>query len=427
MKIKCGLAVFAAVSVAATLGPPSLSHAEPTCDPHVTSQVNGVTAIAEPVPCLDITPRAVRTRAAATPATSDDLTKALTLQSLPESAHTLFLDFDGAELQGTGWNSAARSSTVTATAALSATPTVTETSDIASIWSAVAAAFRPYDINVTTQDPGQDKLLRSSVDDTEYGVRAIITAAPPSTFMPDATQGLGFAFMNGFERVDGGQAASYRDALITMPALATTPYTTEQIAQAISHEVGHVLGLRHQGHGGEEYYVPGHTWGPIMGTLRSRDTKYATWTDGTYPGHVGQPQDDGKILAQVLGIRDVDPEGALLHVDKTPTAAYLGLRDSDVWQLSGFRSIRVAAPAGYHLLAEVTWRDSAGSVLPSPSTLTCPCDRIKLTAPKRARSFAITSAPIVSGRGFTSLEGVNGEYVVSGVRRPGALKKISDN
>jgi hypothetical protein len=104
-----------------------------------------------------------------------------TLHSRPGSQRTIYLDFDGATLTNTAWNTAA-SPTITAgefnldgTTGFSSA----ELQTMQKIWQRVAEDFAPLEVDVTTEAPPQESLTRASLSDMVYGmtVRAHSTLA----------------------------------------------------------------------------------------------------------------------------------------------------------------------------------------------------------------------------------------------------------
>jgi hypothetical protein len=112
----------------------------------------------------------------------------LTLHSRPGAHTRIYLDFDGAEVSNTEWN--------VPTATTSGTPSgfypgystdadpafsATERDVVARTWAEVAEDYAPFKVDVTTEDPGDAGLQRSSSSDTDYGVRVLVTGADPAT------------------------------------------------------------------------------------------------------------------------------------------------------------------------------------------------------------------------------------------------------
>lgn len=84
------------------------------------------------------------------------------LHSNPGSNFTIYLDFDGGITEGTGWNNSTGIPTLIDIAynwdGDSSTFNSSELSQIREIWKLVAEDFAPFDVNVTTEDPGVDAL-----------------------------------------------------------------------------------------------------------------------------------------------------------------------------------------------------------------------------------------------------------------------------
>jgi hypothetical protein len=98
--------------------------------------------------------------------------------------------------------------------------------------------------------------------------------------------------------------ANYRPAWIYYNNLASDE---SYIAEATSHEVGHNLGLSHDGTQSQSYYG-GHgsdpvSWGPLMGTGYDRDV--SQWSKGEYY-QANNPEDDLAIIAGKIPYRTDD-------------------------------------------------------------------------------------------------------------------------
>ena len=135
-------------------------------------------------------------------------------------------------------------------------------------------------MNVTTKDPGVAALTKSSFFDPNYGVRVVST---------QATDGFG----NGIGGI--GYINSFNDS-IDNPVFVFNKGTNNG-AQTISHEVGHALGLSHDGLNSRTYHTgvgSGETsWGPLLGSPFSRNL--TQWSNGDYVG-ANQTQDELAII-----------------------------------------------------------------------------------------------------------------------------------
>lgn len=181
------------------------------------------------------------------------LTETFKLHSLEKSTHKIYLDFDGHVVSGTPWNT---SGDITALAfsldADRATFNDQELEMIQNIYLQVKEDYSPFDVDVTTEEPGAEFLSKTSASDNTYGIRCLIT---PTT---DAAPGAGgVAFLGSF----------IADQDITCWAFSEAQQNNEgYIAMTVSHEVGHTVNLLHDGAtGGTEYYAGHGEWGPIMG------------------------------------------------------------------------------------------------------------------------------------------------------------------
>jgi hypothetical protein len=226
-----------------------------------------------------------------------DLGWTFRLHSSPTSSKVIYLDFNGHTTTGTSWNNRTMGSSFYSPAYdIDGNPAIfnnEELSRIQQIWQRVAADFAPFDVNVTTQAPPTDWLIKSNGTDRNYGIRAVITGYGPSS----STAG-GIAIVNSFNATSDTPVFIYNKSLAG-------------VAEAVSHEVGHSLGLSHDGTSSSTYYY-GHgsgetSWAPIMGSSYTRNV--TTWDNGTYFGstngaasaNYGRGPDDMAVIATYNG------------------------------------------------------------------------------------------------------------------------------
>lgn len=219
------------------------------------------------------------------PLTNDDTFR---LHSRPGSSYTIFLDFDGGITEGTGWNNSTGIETLVDIAYdRNGDPgsfSSSELTEIRNIWKLVAEDFAPFDVNVTTEDPGLDALSKSGVNDTNWGIRSLHTS---NTNKVCNSCG-GVAYVGSFS------------SSIDLPAYSFNKGVSAG-GNTQSHEVGHAIRLGHDGLSGGTAYYAGHgtgntTWGPIMGGPGSRVLK--TWSNGEYFNASNQEDDLDIITTQ---------------------------------------------------------------------------------------------------------------------------------
>ena len=220
-------------------------------------------------------------------------TAAATIPGTPEGGSnpgapvTIFLDFDGATFDNQGWNE------IQGETPLTFAPS-SYSSAAADVWAAVVEDYAPFNVNVTTTDPGADALYKTSADDNEYGVHVVITDSYDDV-LGEAAGTSGLAFI-------GGTGSHYLSgALVFTEGMGLDGASPEVIADSIaftsSHEAGHNFGLDHDGHADDSsgYYYPSEgLWGPIMGAPYG--VPVSQWSNGDYNGATVQ-EDDIAIIA----------------------------------------------------------------------------------------------------------------------------------
>ena len=244
------------------------------------------------------------------------LDQTFSLQSKPGASRTILIDVDGADVSGTAWNTGedAMPNGVWPGFDSDGNPasfTAGEHAWVQELWRQVAETYAPFDVNVTTRDTGVDAWDRTTARDTQYGARVVVTT---STVAREAACGscLGVAWLNTFGALDSGRA--YQPAWV----FASRTMSPTVAAQAVSHEVGHNLGLSHDGLSSpaSDYYPGTAHWGPIMGAAANRAV--SQWSRGEYT-RASRTEDDLAVITQHnLPLRTDD------HGDTTGTARELG-------------------------------------------------------------------------------------------------------
>ena len=244
-----------------------------------------------------------------TPSGSVPISAPPIFNSHPGSSNVLYLDFNGDVITDTAWNNHSIGS-----------PTITarsydidgdhdyfsnaEQTRIYQVWQRVAEDFAAFDINVTTDPVYDDASNRGPT----IG-QVLITHN--GDFNNDNAGGRAYVGVFGFSNY----ATYYSPALVYYNKLSSR---ADYIAEATSHEMGHNLGLSHDGTSSKSYYN-GHgsgqtSWGPIMGTGYNRNV--SQWSNGEYYDANNSQDDEARLLSK-LGYRNDD------HGDSLLTTSYL--------------------------------------------------------------------------------------------------------
>ena len=152
------------------------------------------------------------------------------------------------------------------------------------VWQRVAEDYAPFEVDVTTQDPGTAALTRTSATDQVYGARALVTAENWC-----GTGCLGIAYTDVFDLVGG---AVYQPAWAFSDEVDNDPI---QIAESISHEVGHNLALLHDGDSTTDYFLGHDMWSPIIGRRLRRAHPVVQGRVRRREQQAGRRRGDGRI------------------------------------------------------------------------------------------------------------------------------------
>ena len=220
----------------------------------------------------------------------------LKFHSRPGATNVIYLDFDG---ETTGFN-AWFSSTNYYALAFSIDTNYAQYSDaeqrsIKDVWKHVAEDYAPFNVDVTTERPAT---MHNNVAHT-----LITKSTDARGFVHPYSYAGGVAYVGVFG--NSNYQSFYAPAWVFYENLS---YTESYIAEAASHEVGHNLGLSHDGQTNGVGYYSGHgsgetSWSAIMGV--GYYVNVSQWSRGEY--HMANnTQDDLSIIATDLGYRPDD-------------------------------------------------------------------------------------------------------------------------
>ena len=291
------------------------------------------------------------------------------LHSRPSASRKIYLDFNGHTTIDTPWNNTWNRPNGFTTPPYTidgdtSTFNSAEHAVIQTVWRRMAEDFAPFDVDVTTEDPGSAGLLKTASNDLSHGMRVV--------FGPDQnnTGAGGVAYVGSF---DTQRTANSSD--IPCFVFADVGADAKFMSEAASHEVGHTVGLTHDGATGGTEYFTGHgtganSWAPIMGVGYYKDV--VQWSKGEYT-NANNTQDDLQVISGYLPFITDD------HGDTPATStfasgtSYSGAgivstsADVDLFQIVAGRGDLVITPkvalSSPNLRLQVRVLNAAGTVL----------------------------------------------------------------
>jgi hypothetical protein len=201
------------------------------------------------------------------------------LSSRATATAVAYLDFDGETVTDSAWNNG---NVINASASGLSAAQITE------VWQRVSEDYRPFNIDVTTN--------RSRYDNAPAGSRVRCIITQNNSWYGSAG---GVAYIGSWSFAGGGGMSSTIPCWVFSNLLSLN---TRYVAEAISHEIGHTLGLSHDGlNDGSgnhlQSYYSGHgsgatSWAPIMGS--GYYSSVVQWSNGNYGvnGNVGNNTED---------------------------------------------------------------------------------------------------------------------------------------
>ena len=261
------------------------------------------------------------------------------MHSRPSANRTIYLDFNGATLTGTAWNGSSGSITAKPYDIDSQPDSFsdTELQRIQYIWQRVSEDYAPFDVDVTTEAPPPERLSRSDTNDQEFGTTVVITN---NAGVYSCSCG-GIAYVGVFNSTTD----RYKPALVFYNMLANGDEMA--VAEAISHEAGHNMGLSHDGTAKTAYYSgqgsdPVTGWAPIMGVGYFKPL--VQFSKGEYAGANNKEDDFAVMQSYGLPLRADDFGSTIYTASAFPGAG--NSVDGVIEQASDVDVFSIAAGAG---------------------------------------------------------------------------------
>ncbi len=231
--------------------------------------------------------------------------------SYPNASAVILLDFDGHEVSGTSWN---------VNGQINCKPSGLNNTQITEVFNRVAEDFRPFNVNITTNETAFNAAPANKK------IKIIIT----TTHDWYGSGAGGVAFINSFVWGDNTPAFVFSSLF---------NFSIKNIAESVSHEAGHTLGLRHQSAYDKDCKkISDYNWGqgtgeigwaPIMGA--SYNQNMTLWHNGPTTQGCDKFQSDLSIITSNkngIGFREDD------HSDNFISASILEFKN-DQFEING--------------------------------------------------------------------------------------------
>lgn len=188
----------------------------------------------------------------------------------------LYLNFGGEVVRDVLWDGGK---------VINALPTQLSVSEIQNVWSLVSQRYSAFNINITT-----DPLLYNNA---KPGSRMKVIITPTN----DWKKGFGgYAFISSLRLAGIGVFSPNIPCFVFTSALSNN---TKYIGEAVAHELGHTLGLFHDGSKTTTYYSGQGNWAPVMGNSYYKDIVH--FSKGEYL-NANNKQDDVATITNYVKV-----------------------------------------------------------------------------------------------------------------------------
>lgn len=338
----------------------------------------------------------------------------MALSSKPGADRTIFIDVDGHVIDSSFYSSRYNVDTIVSAAFdLDGNPQSfnnTERDAIYNIWVRVAEDYGPFDINVTTKDPGSAALITNSRYDSSYGTRVVVTS---TNWMLQATGG----------DYGGISAIGSFGTSVEIPSyvFAGGGRTPALLGNLTSHEAGHTFGLLHDGDNTNQYHQGHSDWAPIMGYTHSRNV--VQWSKGDYP-NATNTEDDRTIISRKAPFAVDDhgntPDNARPVTVPGVVNGFSGFEDVDMFVIDVAAgpvtvTLEPTHGAASNLAATLTVTNNAGQNIGrvAPTSMSGWRSTVQADVPEGSYTIAVASSGYADQEGSFNTYGSAGSYTLS--------------